>query len=244
MPLPTLDPLGIPDRALDPEAFRFLIHTHGARVKWYRSIPCPCRNPQNGDYTRECELQCNGGYFYDLEPTPDGTKVYFDRAKKTVDDSQLGYVTQGDIMAYSMPDEVPFERLDKLVVMDWELEIRETCNRGTGAYDYLTQPWGFAIDLAGYIANGAFVRLPKTAYSLDCTDKGKTKFTWLASAPAAGQNYTIIYRYRPTVWVNGSSFMPSRMSFMQPPAPTANGRYGLPVRGLMALKHPEELGPA
>lgn len=237
----------IPDRVLNPEEFRALIAMHGMRVRYYRAFPCPCRNPATGDFARDCALlqagECNGAIAYREQTLPGAARVYFDRAKKTVDDSELGLITVGDMMAYAMPDEVPLERGDRLVVLDWFLETREVRQRGDSDRDALIQKFPFAIDNISWLDGADWVDgASGTDASLVKDGNGNGVVVWSSAgnAPPEGQNYTIIYRYRPTVFVGGASFMPSRASvFPKPGGSDADARYGLPIRALMSFDPPQ-----
>lgn len=252
---PNLSPLPMPDRAVDPEAARFLFHSHGKRVLWYRALPCPCRNTETGTYSRNCALLstlCNGNFLYELQTLPDTARVHFYGAKKQVEDAQLGLILKGELMAEAMPDEVPFERGDKLVVLDWLYEFREARTRGETALDAITQTFPAVVDYVGAVLNGGFVRVANEAYTVDYDAFGKGSIRWLSDALPPGTNYTTVYRYHPTVWVDGSSLSSSAPSYYPGPpgrdgtegALPAPSHYGGPVRGRMSLKHPSDYAPA
>lgn len=243
--------MSVPDRVLNVEDFRALIQLHGFRVRYDRAFECPCRNPNTGDFSRNCPLMlagdCNGQTAYRNQVLPAKAKVYFDRAKKPVDDSQLGMITVGDIMAYSMPDWVPLEQFDRLTVLDYAFEMRETRQRGETNSDPVTQKFGFALDAISWLDGSGWVDGETAIGDGIVTDAkmqtddatGVSNIVWQAGGkvPAPGTNYTVIYRYRPTMYVSGISFMPSR------PAPIGladpNARYGLPIRALMTLDPPQ-----
>ncbi len=218
--------MSIPDRILNVEDFRALIQIHGFSVRYYRAIPCPCRNPAVGDFSRNCPIMaagdCNGQTAYREQTLAAGAKVYFDRAKKPVDDSQLGMITVGDIMAYSMPDWVPLEQFDRLVILDYAFECRETLRRGDTASEAVTQRFPFVLDSISWLDGSTWVDggvVTSDSVTADATIQtdeatGIGSVTWRngGSSPAPGTNYSVIYRYRPTMYVSGISFMPSRPS--------------------------------
>lgn len=235
----------VPDRALDPEAFRALIAMHGVVVRWWRSRTCPCRNPEAGEFSRTCPLlvagTCDGAWVYEEQTVPAAARVYFDRAKKTVEDSELGLIQVGDLMAYAMTDEVPFERPDRLLLTEWWLDAKETIKHDSD--DVLSQPHGFALDSVKWL-NAQNTLITSTIgaggdVTMTTGNDGTSRLVWRSGGtkPPNGTNVSVLYRYRPMVYVNGVSFMPARMASGMGNSST---RYGLPVRGLMTLKKPQE----
>jgi len=246
--------LTMPDRALDYRAFNRWIGRQGIRVRWFRATPCICRNQRIGQYSRNCAL-CSYGYVYREQTLPDWARVYFDEQKKVVDDSQLGLLQVGDIVAWANPRDVRFDRPDSLILMDWALEAREPLqNSGGDVAATVGYAWSFALDACSWYNGSAWVDMTCTHLDPETGDPVPGQATLTTDldtgvgsisfedgyGPPAGQNFTIIYRYRPTMFVNGASFTPSRTNAFITDADA--GAKGMPVRALMSAVHPDAAG--
>lgn len=234
-----------PERNLDPEDFRCLIEMYGMPVKYFRAIPCPHVNPEMNEAPRDCPLiatgDCVGAVAYREQQLPAGAKVLFQRARKEVADSELGFVTVGDLMAYTMPDWIPLERLDRIVAMDWQYEMRETRRRGTTDREKVTQKFPFALDAVSWLIGDSWedAKVGEDVTLEVDESTGIGEIVWQSGKPSAipDTNYSVIYRYRPTFYASGISLMPSRPTLGA--SCEGDSRAGLPVKALLTIDPPQ-----
>lgn len=220
------------DRALNPEAFRSLIHMHGQKIRYWRASPCPCNNPQGGDYSRACPYGCQYGFLYEEVTLGPAVRAYIYSSKSSILHPDLGWIKVATTMIETMADEIYLSRGDKILSVDAQYVARETRRRGSSDSDELSQLFAFAID-ALIVQSASYV--PGTDYQLQTDNAtGVSTINWIGNSPSEGTVYSVLYKYRPMFWCVGDP--------MTPPRPSQFNGVPLVQKSELSLKHPSEAG--
>ncbi len=239
---------------LNPEVWRQAIRLSGEQVKWLKAMPCDCYDPaSNYDHQRGCG-HCLMGYLYREQTLPAGVQALVQQVKRSFLHPELGWVQEGQLQVTTMPEEIALGPLDRLVLLQREMEARERLVRGGTAPDTEGGLYTFAGSYAAGGAPGALphaqdtvahpylvriaevsdsarVYVPRDDYNADPV---AGTVVWLegGQAPAPGAVYAVLYYYRPVYWfLSGEQTVPR-------PMPLTGGRG--PIRGYLYWKRPGE----
>lgn len=143
---------------LDPEALREIVRWHGARLDWWRALPCPCQMGAGTNQSLEdeggCALGCLDGWSYALQIVPeeiaDSLGIITDY-NKTVYHPEFGRVPSGEAKWVSMADECELGDHDILVNRDTPELSRTLIVRGAGDFDELPHP---CVESVSVVARG------------------------------------------------------------------------------------------
>jgi hypothetical protein len=161
---------------------------HGETIRWFRMVGrCPCFDPSTGEWNRAHAL-CGGlGVLREeVDVSAYRAQVTSVQAGRTYD-RRLGQLEEGDLTVSVWPNEIPLAEQDQIVVPSRAFTFSEQITRGAGLSDTLTQLHPLSVERV-FDTNGV---VSSSLYSLS----GQT-LVW-DGGPAAGQRYTVRYRYSP-----------------------------------------------
>jgi len=200
---------------LSVAAFRQQIAMQGEQFEWLKASPCSCYDPaQNYDAQGSCEV-CDHGWVYRSQGVRRGLVSALKRSMLHPD---LGWVQSSELTLTTMPDEVLFGFMDKVVLLERTVLERVRLHRGS---DTLHHSY---VVIVREISDAAGVYKPGTDYTVNLATG---RVTWITDGP---QNvYAVEYLRRPVYWHIGLD--------VRPPRPTGQS-VQTPQRGLLSLAPP------
>jgi len=178
---------------LNIPVLRAHIREKGSRLRWFKALPCSCYNPANNTFDRACTL-CDFGRVYREQTLASKVRVLIGSLTRHYEHPEFGLIEAGQLTVTAMPDEVWLGDLDKVVLLDHRLLMRERVIRGTGNTDTLAQPYPVSVRV---VADDVMTYKAGTDYQFT---GGAIK--WLAggNAPSANDTYAVEYLYQGVFW--------------------------------------------
>jgi len=190
--------------AMNAAEWRRWHRQRGESYRWLKGIPVPEGTPGR---------EQNGRLYVEVALDP-AIRGMFHNTTVDMEDAEFGLIRKGATAFSVMPDETPMARLDRVILTQREMLVREVVSNGT-----LAQP---------YVAAVVEIRQGTTVYARDTdyTVTGRT-INWTGAAPSGA--YSVEYTFNPVFVVVPQSD--------QLPRPD---RYGvlMPQRGALMLWNP------
>jgi hypothetical protein len=214
---------------LHPEHYRSLIRRRGESIRWFKSFRCVCNNPRENQYSRNCPHKCYMGYRYEEQVVPKHHKAAITGAKWQVQPVDIGLVQLGDANVIVMPDEIPLNRPDRIILIQRFLVGRELVKKGED--NLVNRP----VAKVTYVGDDDGNRYQEHIHWRLVNDK----IVWIEGAdqPKMHEYYSVEYYFHPSFFfLENNKIAPRPTTF----ATTTL----LPLRGLLTYAHPSAANKA
>lgn len=169
------------------------IDSHGITTQWYKSIVCPCMDPQDGGHPYSCVLCAGEGVYY-FDPTEIialYTSLDFGR------NLQVYGLLDEVLINATFRDDHPVGDGDRFIpeyeiIIEQEMFTRGKTRPGGGSDESIM--YRYPVELLKVIDQNGIEYIPDTDVGLSVDAAGYTRLiNWITTGPASNVRYSVRY---------------------------------------------------